>query len=195
MKKLDLEKSVIYSIDNIKDAIDYFLENNEISGYYLKNDNIYNRFENGVYCILEAININTADKCVSGNKLQKKMRPFYIFDNEVCAHGYKKYFIPEDKAVFVEEEEKKTKELKYKPYKSIAEFPVFLHGSIEYKRMDADDVFVSIVTGYSADEKTRELKAIGLGAELYPVEKLLEEYCFKHPQRNEWCRFGVAEMD
>lgn len=90
---------------------------------------------------------------------------------------------------------KKLKELKLKPYKSIAEFPFFLHGSIEYKRIDADDVFVSIVTGHLIDEKTRELKGIGLGAELYPVEKLLEEYCFKHPQRNEWCRFGVATMD
>lgn len=194
MKKLDLEKSVIYSIDNIKDAIDYFLENNEVSGYYLKNENIYNRFENGVYCVLEAININTADKYVSGNKLQKEMRPFYIFDNKVCAHGYKKYFIPEDKAVFVEEE-KPTKELKYKPYESIAEFPFYLNGSIEYKRMDADDVFVTIVTGHLTDEKTGELKGIGLGAELYPVEKLLKEYCYKHPQRNEWCRFGVAKMD
>ena len=194
MKKLDLEKSVIYSIDNIKDAIDYFLENNELSGYYLKNENIYNRFENGVYSILEAININTADKYVSGNKLQKEMRPFYIFDKEKCARGYHKYFIPEDKAVFVEEE-KKPKELKYKPYKSIAEFPFFLNGGIEYKRMDSDDVFVTIITGYSTDEKTRELKGIGLGAELYPVEKLLEEYCYKHPQRNEWCRFGVAAMD
>lgn len=194
MKKLDLEKSVIYSIDNIKDAIDYFLENNESSGYYLKNDNIYNRFENGVYCILEAININTADK-LSDNKLQmQRMRPFYIFDNEECARGYKKYFIPEDKAVFVEEE-KKTKELKYKPYESIAEFPFYLNGGIEYKRMGGDDVFVTIVTGYSTDEKTRELKGIGLGAELYPVEKLLEEYCYKHPQRNEWCRFGVAAKD
>lgn len=90
---------------------------------------------------------------------------------------------------------KKLKELKYRPYESIAEFPFFLHGSIEYKRIDADDVFVSIVTGHLIDEKTRELKGIGLGAELYPVEKLLEEYCFKHPQRNEWCRFGVATMD
>lgn len=194
MKKIDLNKSVIYSIHNIKDAIDYFLENNKVRGYYLNKIDYNSSFENGVYCVLDSIIINSVDKCESGNKLLKKMRPFYIFDNKECAHSYKKYFIPEDKAVFVEEE-KPTKELKYKPYESIAEFPFYLNGSIEYKRMDADDIFVTIITGYSTDEKTRELKGIGLGAELYPVEKLLEEYCYKHPQRNEWCRFGVAEMD
>ena len=171
MKKIDVNKSLIFSrnVKDLKKSLKYLY----LGGYFSNSENFSEYLE------------GTLDGVHAANFM---FRPF-----ECTCNGYNQffsYFIPENKAAFVEEEpEKKT----LRQFKSMDEFfnvTGFKIGNV---------VQIKNFVGYKYEEKsilngfrvyTNETYVI-FGSSSRSFDELFKHY--KYFKNGKWCRFGVEE--
>ena len=171
MKKIDANKSLIFSrnIEDLQNSLAYL----NLSGYFSNSDD-FSEYEEATLDIVQ---------------VAKFVSSIYWFVRDGNVHGFI-YFIPKDKAVFVEEE---PKQKTLRAFKSIEEFFNVTGFKV------GDVVKIKNFVGYKYNEKsilngfrvyTNETYVI-FGSGSRSFDELFMH--FKYYKNGEWLRFGVEE--
>ena len=174
MKKIDVNKSLIFSrnLEDLKKSLDYLYQDG-----YCSNSEDFSLYEEGNLDGVHASNF--------------MFRPFELTHNG--DNQFFSYFIPKSKAVFFEEEKKKT----LRPFKSIDEFFTvtgFNIGEAVHIKRFANYTYkeTSILDGFRVytDEEFHKIDVI-FGSGSRSLDELFKH--FKYYKNGEWFRFGVEE--
>ena len=176
MKKIDINKSLIFSrnIEDLKNSLDYLYQNG-----YFSNSEFFSEYEEGVL-----------DGVHASNFMFRPYEATHKGDNQFFS-----YFIPESKAVFVEEEPKKKT---LRPFKSIDEFfevTGFKIGEVVQIKRFGNYTYEEkcMFTGFRVltDEDFHGKIDIVFGSLARSFKELYEN--FKYYKNGKWVRFGVEE--
>ena len=175
MKKIDVNKSLIFSrnIEDFKNSLEYLNQ----EGYF-SNSEDFSEYEEATLDVVQVAKFSSS---------------FYGFIREGKVHGFS-YFIPNFKAMFVEEEhEKKT----LRQFKSMNEFfnvTGFKVGDVvqikKFGNYPYDET--SIFSGFRVftEEETNGIFVIFCSSSR-SFDELLKHY--KYLKNGKWLRFGVEE--
>ena len=174
MKKIDINKSLIFSrnIEDLKNSIDHLYQCG-----YCSNSEDFSDYEEG-----------TLDGVHASNFM---LRPYELTQNG--NNEFFSYFIPESKAVFKNELNKK----ELRPFKSIEEFfnvTGFKIGDVvqiqEFSSLTFEEK--SILSGFRVytDDEFHRIDII-FGSSSHPLSELFKH--FKYYKNGKWVRFGVEE--
>lgn len=168
MKKIDASKSLIFSrdVEDLKKSLEYLNQDG-----YFSNSKDFSEYKEATLDMVHVANFVFSP---------------YTFMYDGDSHVFI-YFIPKSKAVFVEEEKKKT----YRPYKGIDEFcdetgcEVVGEDVITIKNKNTQKEYTLLYVGYSNEE-------VQLGGYILTFADLLKNY--EYALNNfEWLPFGVEE--
>ena len=178
MKKIDVSKSLIFGskVEDVKNSLEYLNQ----KGYF-SNSKDFLEYKEAYLDLIEVSNIAN----------------FIFTPYKFMQDGFKYsfcYFIPKNKAVFVEEEPKKKTLRQFKSIDEFFEVTGFKIDDIVLVKNCAGCTFeeTTIITGFRVytDEEFHRMDVI-FGGSARPLSDLFKHY--KYYKNSEWLPFGVEE--
>ena len=180
MKKIDVSKSLVFgsTVEDVKNSLEYL----DQEGYF-SNSKRFSEYEEGELDIVRVCNIDNY-----------AFNP-YTFIRDDFRYSFS-YFIPKNKAVFVEEEKKKT----LRPFQSLEEFfnvtgfkvgdivQIQKFGNLIY--IYEETVILTCIRLYNMNERFHGIE-ISFGSNAYSLDELFKHY--KYFKSGKWLPFGVEE--
>lgn len=174
MKKIDIENSLIYRFDVFKDLV-------ECTGLLgasgcFSDDKDFNEYDFGT---LSEVRVRHLVK--DGNYL-------FVSGNDETDVSCYKYFIPEDKVVFIEEQSSK----KFRPYNYLRELPFGIGDSIAIRvKAEPSSVTYVLVDEIVCTGDRVDYLSFGTSLTRFSPKYYFDGYEFL--MNGEWVPFGVEE--
>ena len=174
MKKIDVSKSLVFgsTMNDIKNSLKYLNQ----KGYF-SNSQDFLEYKKAHLDLVEVSN----------------MANFIFTPYKFMQGGFKypfSYFIPKSKAVFIEEEKKKT----LRPFKSLEEFfnvtGLKVGDIVQIKRFNDLIYETAMLTCIRVSEEYHRIDVV-FGASSHPLTELFKHY--KYFKNGDWLPFGVEE--